>query len=87
MLGLDDLIFISVIVTAEKFLESVESNQNYPVLLLTLIDKNEIDMTIRVAGAIAFKNYVKRNWGAHLVSIINDHSEFDDCNSFYSLTG
>lgn len=28
-----------------------------------LIDKNEIDMTIRVAGAIAFKNYVKRNWG------------------------
>lgn len=50
---------------AEKFLESVEGNQNYPVLLLTLIDKQEVVMPIRVAGAIAFKNYVKRNWNAH----------------------
>lgn len=28
-----------------------------------LIDKPEVDMTIRTAGAIAFKNYIKRNWG------------------------
>lgn len=27
-----------------------------------LIDKDEVDMTIRVSGAIAFKNYIKRNW-------------------------
>lgn len=47
---------------AEKFLESVEINQNYPVLLLHLVDKNDCDMTIRIAGAIVFKNYVKRNW-------------------------
>uniref|UniRef100_A0AAU7BNY5 Exportin-2 n=1 Tax=Propylea japonica TaxID=158624 RepID=A0AAU7BNY5_9CUCU len=47
---------------AEKFLEGVEINQNYPVLLLDLIHKNEIEMTIRIAGAIAFKNYIKRNW-------------------------
>ncbi|KAG8192798.1 hypothetical protein JTE90_019116 [Oedothorax gibbosus] len=47
---------------AEKFLESVEANQNYPVLLLTLVDKKDVDMTIRVASAIVFKNYVKRNW-------------------------
>ena len=26
------------------------------------MDKAQIDMTVRVAGAIAFKNYVKRNW-------------------------
>ncbi|XP_044745803.1 exportin-2 [Coccinella septempunctata] len=47
---------------AEKFLEGVEINQNYAVLLLDLVHKNEIEMTIRIAGAIAFKNYVKRNW-------------------------
>lgn len=28
-----------------------------------LIDKPDVDMTIRIAGAIAFKNYIKRNWG------------------------
>lgn len=47
---------------AEKFLESVEVNQNYPVLLLHLVDKSEIDITIRTAGSVAFKNYIKRNW-------------------------
>ncbi|GFT75368.1 exportin-2 [Nephila pilipes] len=47
---------------AEKFLESVEANQNYPVLLLSLVDKGDVDMTIRVASAVTFKNYVKRNW-------------------------
>ncbi|CAH1253654.1 CSE1L [Branchiostoma lanceolatum] len=47
---------------AEKFLESVEGHQNYPVLLLHLVDKAEADMTIRVAAAITFKNYIKRNW-------------------------
>lgn len=50
---------------AEKMLESIEVNQNYAVLLLNLIDKQDVDMTIRVAGAIAFKNYIKRNWVAH----------------------
>ena len=47
---------------AERFLEGVEVNQNYPVLLLHLIHKQEIDMTIRVVGSVAFKNYIKRNW-------------------------
>lgn len=50
-------------VSAEQFLERVDHNQNFPQLLLLLIDKNEVDMTIRIAGAIAFKNYIKRNWG------------------------
>ncbi|XP_077273272.1 exportin-2-like [Temnothorax americanus] len=40
---------------AEKFLESVEVNQNYPLLLLHLVDKSEINITIRIAGAVAFK--------------------------------
>lgn len=37
-------------------------NQNYPLLLLNLIQKAEVDMTIRVIGAVTFKNYIKRNW-------------------------
>lgn len=53
---------------AEQFLESVESNQNYAILLLNLVGKEDVDMTIRVAGSIAFKNFVKRNWNAHAVS-------------------
>ncbi|XP_050552238.1 LOW QUALITY PROTEIN: exportin-2 [Spodoptera frugiperda] len=47
---------------AEKFLESVEVNQNYAILVLHLIDKETVDLTIRVAAAIAFKNFIKRNW-------------------------
>ncbi|KAL3287433.1 hypothetical protein HHI36_001904 [Cryptolaemus montrouzieri] len=53
---------VSVRRPAEKFLEGVEINQNYPVLLLNLVHKPEIEMNIRVSGAIAFKNYIKRNW-------------------------
>jgi len=31
-----------------------------------LIDRDTVDMTIRVSGAIAFKNYIKRNWGRNI---------------------
>ena len=48
--------------TAEKCLESIEDKQNYPLLLLHLVDKDGVEMTLRVASAITFKNYVKRNW-------------------------
>lgn len=44
-------------------MESVEANQNYAILLLNLVGKEDLDNTIRVAGSIAFKNFVKRNWG------------------------
>ncbi|XP_013392987.1 exportin-2-like [Lingula anatina] len=47
---------------AEKFLESVEGNQNYPLLLLNLLDKPGVEANIRVSAAITFKNYIKRNW-------------------------
>jgi len=50
---------------AEEFLKSVEANQNYPVLLLSLVAKEDGDLNIKVAGAITFKNYVKRNWKLH----------------------
>ena len=48
--------------TAEKFLESVEGNQNYPVLLLHIVDKADAEPHIRVSSAVMFKNYIKRNW-------------------------
>ncbi|BFY99292.1 hypothetical protein BsWGS_02332 [Bradybaena similaris] len=47
---------------AEKFMESVEGNKNYPLLLLHLMDRDAADPHIRVSAAITFKNYVKRNW-------------------------
>lgn len=56
------LIILLTYILAEKFLEGVEVNQNYPMLLLKLVDNTQVDMTIRVAGAVAFKNYIKRNW-------------------------
>lgn len=53
--------FLFFSLTAEKFLESVEGNQNYPLLLLTLLEKSQ-DNVIRVCAAVTFKNYIKRNW-------------------------
>ncbi|ESO05215.1 hypothetical protein HELRODRAFT_99097 [Helobdella robusta] len=47
---------------AEKFLESIESNQNYPILLLSLVDKTELPIHMRISGSVIFKNYIKRNW-------------------------
>ena len=34
----------------------------YPLLLTTLIQKTDSPLEIRVAAAITFKNFVKRNW-------------------------
>ncbi|ELU00355.1 hypothetical protein CAPTEDRAFT_165697 [Capitella teleta] len=47
---------------AEKSLESIEVNQNYPLLLLTLVHRENIEMHLRISAAIMFKNYTKRNW-------------------------
>ncbi|XP_014473993.1 PREDICTED: exportin-2 isoform X1 [Dinoponera quadriceps] len=63
---------------AEKFLEAVEVNRNYPLLLLHLIDKSEINITTRIAGAVAFKNYVKRNWKVEEDSVDRIHAQDRD---------
>jgi exportin-2 (importin alpha re-exporter) len=48
---------------AEDFLKTVENQKGYAILLLTLLSpENPTDPSIKVAAAIAFKNYVKRNW-------------------------
>lgn len=55
------LLLMPWIFLAEKFLESVEGNQNYPLLLLTLLEKSQ-ENVIRVCAAVTFKNFIKRNW-------------------------
>ena len=48
---------------AEDFLKNVENQKGYAILLLTLLSpENSTDLSIKVASAIAFKNYVKRHW-------------------------
>ena len=47
---------------AEKYLEQVEGTENYALLLLQLADTDSAEMNIRLAAAINFKNFVKRNW-------------------------
>jgi len=44
-----------------------------------------MDMTTRVAGAIAFKNYVKRNWAAHLDTDGPDRIHESDRNTIKTL--
>ena len=47
---------------AETYLEQVEGTENYALLVLQLSDTDAVDMTVRLAAAINFKNFVKRNW-------------------------
>ena len=51
--ALDSHIYFSI---AEKCLESIENKQNYPLLLLHLVEKDGVDMTLRTAGAVTFQN-------------------------------
>lgn len=47
---------------AEDYLMSVEGTPNYATLLLQLTDSDQVEMHIRLAASINFKNFVKRNW-------------------------
>ena len=50
---------------AEDFLRSVEGQRGFPLLLLTLLgsqDSSPETATVKLAAAITFKNYIKRNW-------------------------
>lgn len=47
---------------AEKFLDSADHVANYGLLLLQLLTANEADDVVRVAAAVTFKNFVKKNW-------------------------
>ncbi|KAI8375933.1 Cse1-domain-containing protein [Radiomyces spectabilis] len=47
---------------AERQLAEVEIQQNFPLLLLKLISDESADLTLRFAGSLFFKNYIKRHW-------------------------
>ena len=47
---------------AEDYLLSIEKQPNFSILLLQLADSELIAVNIRLAAAINFKNFVKRNW-------------------------
>ncbi len=47
---------------AEDFIRNAETQKNFSLVLLRVVAKEDADMTVRVAGAVAFKNFVKRNW-------------------------
>ena len=59
------------IFSAEEYLQSVEAVPNYGLLLLQLLDSPDCEMFIRVAAAVNFKNFVKRNW-----RIVSTYSSF-----------
>ena len=54
--------YVLFMISAEQFLESVEGNQNYGLLLLTLLDRDGVEPHIRVSSAVTFKNFIRRNW-------------------------
>ncbi len=47
---------------SENFLFSIERNQNYPVLLLKLLTMGNVEVFVKQAAAVTFKNFVNRNW-------------------------
>ena len=65
---------------AEEFLQSVEGNQNYPILLLNLLQSDGVDVTIKVKFHV-FKIIIPNtNHGILLtqmkfcIDIVNNHS-------------
>jgi len=48
---------------AEGFLQGLEKERGYPLLLLTLLNPDRgTALNIKVAAAVSFKNFVKRSW-------------------------
>lgn len=47
---------------AEDYLMSVEKQAGYAIILLRLADSEQVELPIRLAAVINFKNFVKRNW-------------------------
>eukprot|EP00055_Hartaetosiga_balthica_P015322 m.89700 g.89700 ORF g.89700 m.89700 type:complete len:956 (+) comp8838_c0_seq2:127-2994(+) len=49
---------------AEKYLESVDHNEGFLMLLVRVMVRDDVDKTVRQAASIAFKNCIKRRWSA-----------------------
>lgn len=62
---------------AEKFIESCESQPGYSQHLLQLIQRPDIDPTIKLCASCCFKNYVKKYWEHSDDPMLNKISEAD----------
>lgn len=47
---------------AERYISTVEIQQNYPLLLLMLATRPHVPVEVRTGAALLFKNLVKRSW-------------------------
>ncbi|RVD83340.1 uncharacterized protein DFL_007732 [Arthrobotrys flagrans] len=47
---------------AEKQLKSVETTPGFPLMLLRTVATPELPITVRLAGALFFKNLIRRSW-------------------------
>lgn len=47
---------------SEVELKSIESQEGFPLTLLHLVASQNLDISIRLAGALFFKNLIKRKW-------------------------
>jgi exportin-2 (importin alpha re-exporter) len=54
---------------AENVLKSMETQTGFPITLLHVVANNNVQASIRLAGALYFKNLVKRKW-------INENGEY-----------
>ncbi len=58
--------------TAEASLKNVERTAGFPVLLLKLVSMETAGSEVRLAGALFFKNFVKRHWVVEVDSDAKD---------------
>lgn len=47
---------------AEKYLQQIESQENFGPLLLFLCQREDLAQHLRVVSAVTFKNFIKRHW-------------------------
>jgi len=47
---------------AEKYLQLIESQENFGPLLLVLCSNENLAMHLRVVASVTFKNFIKRHW-------------------------
>ena len=61
--------------TAERALKQAQSQQGFAVTILKLISVNSLDLAIRQAGSIAFKNYCKKAFDPEELSVTVTNDE------------
>jgi exportin-2 (importin alpha re-exporter) len=54
---------------AENQLLSMEGNPSFSIDLLTIVQDESIDYSIRFASAVYFKNFIKRKYQVFLVDV------------------